>query len=585
MKMPIYLVLALASVICSADLCQAQESTDLITRFEKSQGKETATYSEGIAFYRALADAYPTIRLLEMGPTDSGRPLHLVIYDASEKFDFETLRKEDKAVVLINNAIHPGEPDGVEASMMLLRDIAQKKVLSDAIEDVVLAIIPFYNIGGALNRNAHSRVNQVGPAEYGFRGNGRNYDLNRDFIKCDTRNARSFAQIFHLADPDLFIDTHVSNGADYQYVMTLVSTQSDKLGGALQVYQDQHYLPFLYKHMEKSGFPMTPYVNVWGDTPDHGWVQFPDWPRYSSGYVALFQTVGCMSETHMLKSFDQRVQATYALLSGVVEAASTQKVQLLAARAQAKKMVQQQQTFPLTWSVDTSYSTSIEFKGYEGSYIDSEVTSGQRLFYDRSKPYSKKVPFRNRYQPDVVVDRPSAYVIPQAWHNVIDLLKLNNVQMQPLASDTSLEVSVYHIDDYETARRVFEGHYPHQRVAVSSTREMVVFQKGDVVIHVDQPSIRYIVETLEPEAVDAFFRWNFFDPILQQKEGFSPYVFEDRARELLLNDPGLKRDFDARMRSDSDFAQSWWAQLTFIYQRSPHMEKAYRRYPIYRIEP
>ena len=79
----------------------------------------------------------------------------------------------------------------------------------------------------ALNRNSTTRTNQNGPESYGFRGNARNYDLNRDFIKSDTKNAKTFAQIFHLVQPDVFIDNHVSNGADYQYILNsfIYSTQ------------------------------------------------------------------------------------------------------------------------------------------------------------------------------------------------------------------------------------------------------------------------------------------------------------------------------------------------------------------------
>ena len=232
------------------------------TRFEKSGGKQTPTYEEGIAYYQHLAKNFPQIQMQEKGLTDSGRPLHLVLYSRNKVFDIKKLKAQGKAVLFINNAIHPGEPDGVDASMMLLRDMLVHPAKFPELDSVVVAIIPFYNVGGALNRNSTTRSNQDGPEEYGFRGNARNYDLNRDFIKADTRNARSFASIFHELDPDLFADTHVSNGADYQYVMTLDYAQKDKLGGPLGDFNEKVFLPYMYRHLKEAGIEATPYVNA-----------------------------------------------------------------------------------------------------------------------------------------------------------------------------------------------------------------------------------------------------------------------------------------------------------------------------------
>ncbi len=189
-----------------------------LTRFEKSDGKESATYFETIDYYRQLDKSYPQILLKEMGSTDAGYNLHIVLFSANGSFDTAVWRKQNKVIILVNNGIHPGEPDGIDATMMLFRDLAIGKLKMPA--NVVLAAIPVYNIGGCLNRNSNSRVNQNGPLEYGFRGNSQNLDLNRDFIKADSREALSFAQIFHYVQPHIFIDNHVSDGADYQHTFT-----------------------------------------------------------------------------------------------------------------------------------------------------------------------------------------------------------------------------------------------------------------------------------------------------------------------------------------------------------------------------
>ncbi len=553
------------------------------TRFEKSKGTQTPTYEEGIAFYQRLAKDFPQIQMQAKGLTDSGKPLHLVLYSRNRQFDIAKLKAQGKGMVLINNAIHPGESDGVDASMLLLRDIALHPERFPQLDSVVLAIIPFYNIGGALNRNSTTRVNQDGPEEYGFRGNARNYDLNRDFIKADTRNARSFAAIFHELDPDLFVDTHVSNGADYQYVMTFDNTQENKLGGVLGEFERNTFLPFMHHYMKEAGYEATPYVNAWGQTPDKGFVQFPDWPRYSTGYAALFHTIGMMTETHMLKPYDQRVKATYAYLEGTIKVMAQFRCSILAMRKETKEAVKTQKTFPLTWEVNQKKPTQFDFKGYEPEYPNSEVSGQKRLYYNRDKPFTKTIPFYNLYEPAEVVEKPEAYLIPQSWHNVIDLLKLNGVQMRALPRDTVLRVEMYQIEDVKTSAQPFEGHYWHTSVSIKRELKELPFRKGDWYVPVNQSVNRYIVETLEPKGVDSFFKWNFFDTILQAKEGFSAYVFEDLAANLLRESPDLQKAMKEKMAADAAFAKSADAQLDYIYEHSKYREKEHLRYPIFRV--
>ncbi|MEJ7673791.1 MAG: M14 family zinc carboxypeptidase [Chitinophagaceae bacterium] len=300
------------------------------TPFEKSNGKETATYFQAIEFYKNLDKSSSKILVKEMGPTDAGYPLHLVLISNDEKFDPAVWHKQNKVVILINNGIHPGEPDGIDASMMLVRDIANQKIKIP--DNIALAFIPVYNIGGCLNRNSFSRANQNGPLEYGFRGNSQNLDLNRDFTKGDTKETRSFTQIFHYLNPDIQIDNHVSDGADYPYTMTLVTTQYDKLGADLGDWLKQKFEPELYKGMSKKDWEMTPYVNFETAIPDSGMLQFYDSPRYSSGYAALFQTISFMPETHMLKPFAERVKSTYYFMQTAIEQSGIKVKDLIAAR-------------------------------------------------------------------------------------------------------------------------------------------------------------------------------------------------------------------------------------------------------------
>ncbi len=553
---------------------------DFETHFEKSEGIETVTYEQAIKFYRDLSNAYPEISIQEIGETDSGKPLHIVTLNNKFQFDFSEIHK-NKRIILINNGIHPGESDGIDATMMLFRDLVNGKI--KAPKNTVIVTIPIYNVGGSLNRNSTTRTNQNGPKNYGFRGNARNYDLNRDFIKCDTKNAETFAKIFHLVKPDVFIDNHVSNGADYQYTLTHLFTQHNKLNGDLGNYVHNEMMPKLEEKLSTKDWDITPYVNVFNQVPEKGFSQFMDYPRYSTGYTTLFNTLGMMVETHMLKPYKQRVEGTYELMRTMIEITEEHGDKITALRKKANSNILSKKTYTLNWEIDTTKTSTLSFKGFEGESIKSDVTGFNRLKYDRNKPFTKNIKYQNYFKPALEIKIPTAYIIPQGWHRILDLLKLNQVEIHQLKSDSIFAVESYKIEDYKTRQQAYEGHYPHYNVSVSLKTEKLTFKKGDYVIKTNQPSLRYIIETLEPQAPDSFFNWNFFDAILQQKEGFSPYVWEDKALELLNNNEKLRIAFNAKKQSDKAFTNNWYAQLDWVHKQSEYYEKAHLQYPVYRV--
>lgn len=551
-----------------------------VSPFEKDKSKNvTATYAEVISFYKELDRKYEQVQMLDYGPTDIGKPLNLIVLSKDKIFDPAQIRKQNKRIILINNGIHPGEPEGIDASMMLARDLLENKRLP---EDVVICIVPVYNIDGMLNRGV-SRVNQNGPEAYGFRGNYQNLDLNRDFIKSDSKNSRSFQQIFNIWQPEIFVDTHTSNGSDYQYVITLIPTQKDKLNPILSEYMTSNMLPDLYNKMKVSGFEMTPYVNNIDESPDSGISGFLESPRFSTGYAALHNTIGFMPETHMLKPYVQRVESTYSFIRSVLDIVQRDAVLIAENKRKADEMVMKQTSFPLSWNLDQGRVTELSFKGYEAKYKPSEVSNLSRLYYDRNSPFEKKIKVWDDYVPSTVIDKPLAYIIPQSWQKVIDILALNRIQMKRLAADTEIETEMYYIEDYKTASRPFEGHYVHSEVKLKKLKQTVKFFEGDYVVYTNQQQNRYIIETLEPQATDSFFTWNFFDSVLGQKEHFSDYVFEDEAAKLLKSDAALAKKQKEEKNKDPELAKSAAAQLNWLYRNSEYCEKTYMRYPVGRL--
>lgn len=544
----------------------------LAAPYEKGNGNQTTTYEEMVKYYENLDQNFESISIENFGKDDNGEPIKVVVFTPS--------KNKNNATILINNGIHPGEPDGIDATMMLMRDLATGKISA---KNLKIAAIQAYNISGMMRRGKYSRANQNGPEEYGFRGNARNFDLNRDFIKNDSENAKSFQQIFQHFKPIYFIDNHVSNGADYQYLFTYISTNKERLGDKLGTYFNEKLQPQILANIEKKGILTTPYVNIHGDSPDEGFPAFMDSPRYATGYTALFNTMGTVAETHMLKPYKDRVAATYEYMLSSIRFVEKNASEIHKKMEENIASLQPGNQYSLQWKLDEKQFKLIDFKGYEAGMKPSEVSGKPRLFYDRTKPFTRKVKFFDEYISTKKITIPRYYVIPNSEYKVIEHLKRNNISMKEISRDSAIYVEQYRISDFKTVKTPYEGHYLHYETQVKSEIKNRGFRKGDFIVSTKQSGVKYLLETLEPEASDSFFNWNFFDGILGQKEYFSDYVFEDTAAELLKNNQVLRTAFEFEKIANPDFANDGKAQLEWIYRHSEYYEGSVNLYPIFRI--
>lgn len=559
-------------------------SSQLPLHYEENR---TLTWQEAIEFYQDLEDHYENCRLLTAGETDSGKPLHLFIISRDTFSELHELKRSDKTLLLINNGIHPGEPCGVDASAKFAQEILQNPgEFSGILDSMIIAIIPVLNVGGALNRSPYNRANQNGPLDQGFRGNAINMDLNRDFIKLDTRNAVSFVRIIQELDPDVLIDTHTSNGADYPYVITLISTQRDKLNSPVSEFLYEEMIPELYSGMRNTEYEMIPYVmSMDRRNPLNGIAGFIDYPRYTTGYAALFNTIGFTVETHMFKDFRDRVLSTYHFLKVCTDYLYNHGSEVRKMRELAREFQRQKTEFVLEWKLDTSRYEETDFSGYEIKYRTSSVTGLETYYYDRNSLINSTIKNYSFYMPERTITAPEYYILPQAWKQVVDRMYINGVDMYPLKRDTQLMVEYYNIESFNTSSAPYNGHYYHSATKVKSVKGEMKFNAGDYFIPVKQDAIDFIVQALEPESVDSYFNWNFFDAILSRKEYFSPYVFDDVAKKILEDDPGLMEEFKQKKVVEEGFSNDHYAQLRFIYEHSPYSEKSYMRYPVARFNP
>ncbi len=310
-------LLALALCASHADAAAPKAAmSDWITPAERSHFRTTPSYADTRAYLQRLADASPgTIHLTRFGVSPEGRDLMLVVAAKDGAFTPEVARASGKEIVMVQSGIHAGEIEGKDAALMLLRDIAVGGKHADLLDRTILVWLPIFNVDGHENSNAYNRINQNGPDAMGFRATAQNLNLNRDYIKADAPEMRDWLKMFDAWLPDLFMDIHTTDGADYQYDLTWYLEEWGPLHPAVKAWQDTAFKQSIFPAFDRMGHMQAPYL----DLVDHrditkGIDNFGSGPRFSTGYVALRNRAALLVETHMLKSYEVRVRATYDLV-------------------------------------------------------------------------------------------------------------------------------------------------------------------------------------------------------------------------------------------------------------------------------
>jgi hypothetical protein len=381
-------------------------------------------------------------------------------------------------------------------------------------------------------------------------------------------------------DPDVFIDNHVSNGADYQYTLTYIASMKERMSPDMNELTYGKCIPYLEKNVKQQGWDLFPYVELKGETPAQGIHAFNDLPRYAMGYASLFHSISFTVETHMLKPFPQRVQATLAFMEGIIAFTVENTTEIEAKRSASKLWARNLTQYAYNYQLSEK-ADSILFKGFEHSFPLHPITGLKELSYDRTLPYERAIPWYRTYVAADSVRVPKYYVVGGQEQHVIDRLKANHVVFETLTADQIDTLTVFSVKSYKSPGSPYEGHFKLSKIEVGESQQLVKLKPGDILIPSNQDAALFIHASLQPSAEDSYLTWNFFDSYLQQKEYFSNYVFKDQIAEILAKDKALNEEYQLRKATDEKFRNSEWDQLYFIYSRSPYFEQTFMRLPIY----
>ncbi len=579
----------------------ANANNPWITAAERSGFVTTPDYKETMSWFKKLAEASPLLTMVSIGKSVEGRDIFMIIASTEKSITAAALKNSAKPLLLAQAGIHSGEIDGKDAGMMLLRDIAlgNKKEL---INKVNFLFIPILSVDAHERSSPYNRPNQRGPQNMGWRTNAQNLNLNRDWAKLDTKEIRSVIKVINDYDPVLFMDIHVTDGADYQYDVTYGGIGRQGYSNGTRYWLENTHKTFTGKDLIANGHIPGPLLNALNNMDfSQGNIVTTGGPRFSDSYGDLRHLAAILVENHSLKPYKQRVLGTYVLLESTLK--------LLAAEGQSLKEITKADKavrlakFPIAWKVPQMKNTvsfdtranpatadatveapdSLKLLGIASAIRKSPVTNSDYVEW-LGKAVTTTVADYKSTEPFDFITRPKGYWVPASCDEVIARLKLHGIKMETIKEPREVMVEMYRITDhvFEDDNHIlqpFEGHMQVTGTARAENRKQL-FPAGSVYISTDQPLGDLAMMLLEPASKDSYFSWGFFYSIFQRTEYMEAYVMEPMAKKMLEESPALKQEFEEKKTKDKAFANNPEAILTWFYSKTKYYDERYLLYPV-----
>ncbi len=558
-----------------------------LTVAEKTDFRATSNYDQTMVYlYRLEAAAPEKIRVTDFGRSGQGRPLPLVIVSADGAFTPEASEATGKPIVLMQSCIHAGEVDGKDATLMVLRDIAlgRKPQLT---EDVIMLFAPIYNADGHEKASPFNRANQNGPVEgLGYRANATGINLNRDFLRLASPEARAMADLVTRWNPHLHVDNHVTNGSDHAWVLTWLVAEAPQLAEPVAAWIEAH-LPSVLKATDEAGFPNGPYVNHVSRTdPSAGMIWDVAQPRYSSGYFPLRNRASILVEMHAHKPFRDRVHANRRFMEelmlevgragnaliGAVEAAESATVAAGSFGADPSEIV-------VRWGVSKAGDT-ITWPASEWKTEHSVVFGGKRIKYLPGKLRKVEIEWRHLPVPELTLARPRGYLVLPGWPQINALIAGHGLHASTVVKEARIDVETIRLSSPEFARSSYQGVVMVEDFKVDRKVESRMIPEGSLWIPADQPAFEIAVQLFEPEAPDSLVRWGAISSVFERKIYIGTGLLEELARDMLADE--TIREAWEKALGDPEFAADPSARYMWWYRRTPYWDESVGLVPVLR---
>jgi len=494
-----------------ASLAVASSAAAQRTRPERTDGRETSSHADVLAFLDTLKLKGAPFEFGWLGSSTEGRRIPFVIAAKGVRTPAEAVKK-GRLVVWLQGDIHAGEVEGKEAAQMVLRDLAFGP-LKPLLDSIVVLVVPIYNPDGndAFGPGERNRPGQNGPAIVGRGTTTLGLNLNRDYVKMEAPETHGAAKLINAWQPHLFVDLHTTNGSYHGYALTY-SPGLNPNDTPANAHVREVLLPELRERMRTAGFEVFPYGNFRNQVPDSlvlGWETYDARPRFGTNWTGLRGRMAILSEGYSNDPFPRRIAATDRFVREILTTVARDRTKLM------RLVEESQRARPDTVAVRSTYAPPTM------QPVIAEITEPDG---NGSGPFARRkrtgrfetitMPVFDRFTAARTATRPSGYYIPPSLPDVVDLLERQGVTMSPVTAATTVEGRRFRLDSLAATPYAFEGHRTVTVEGAWQPVEQVEIPAGSRWVSTDQPLGTFVVYLLEPESEDGIVAWNFVDRLL-----------------------------------------------------------------------
>jgi hypothetical protein len=551
MRLSIALLLCVTTIGMPAlsEVEGSAQSADLRTRAEISNYEETSTYEDVTRVINGLVATSPLVYTESFGKSEEGRELPLVVISDPKVTTPEAARRLGRPMVFVQANIHAGEVEGKEAILKLARRLVSGD-LKPMTRQMVFLIAPDYNADGNEKISPMNRTAQNGPVSgVGTRENGKGLDLNRDYMKLDSVEARALVGLMNKWDPHVLVDLHTTNGSYHAYHLTYSPILNPNADARLIEFTRSKMLaPIRAAMLKNHNWRAYYYGNF---SPEDGggrenaridpakpgnitWRTFDHRPRFGNNYAGLRNRIAILSEAYSYLDFKGRVDVTEHFVEEIYKSVL----------ANAKPIM------TLTAQADRVFTAPANGKGVELG-VDFEIaTEGpvEILVGDVTKQLNAKsgremsvmtpmaVPVMMKDYGIFAATRslamPKGWLIPKVLVDsprlaaALDRLRWHGIKLQEFGNDQQLAVERFSISEITKAPRPFQGHQ-EARLKGTFDRIQLTVPAGSIFIPANQPLARLAFYLIEPESDDGLVTWNVIDEGLAVGQTYPIYRVVD----------------------------------------------------------
>jgi hypothetical protein len=507
-------------VLCAPTL-GAQETPEFTLRPERTQWMETSRYTEVMDHLTRAAALHPRMHLTTFGYTNEGRALPLLVVgpDDPTRATPEAVRDTEALRIYIKGNIHAGEVAGKEALLRLIRTLALEPDHPWS-QDWILLLGPIYNADGNERLDLRNRPRQHGPlAGMGTRPNAQGLDLNRDQMKLDSPEARSFASLLTEWDPHVVIDLHVTNGTRHAYHLTYAPGLHPATPASIDGWLREDLLPAVTQSMEdRWGWHMWHYGNVMNVAGVRGWWTFDHRPRFVTNYAGIRNRISILSEAYSYLTFEDRVLATERFVDEIL-------TYLHAHQAEARSLVEEAVRRDVSGLPGTRIplQASLPAQPAEVEILMGSVSeeihpfSGEIILLRDDVIEAERMPAGIAFEGSAWEVAPRAYLLSPDARVLAERLSAHGIQMEILpVTGWRGAGQRFRVDAVRSGAQPFQGRTTQEVEGRWMDESDLEVPSGGWRIPVDQPLGRLLVLLMEPRADDGLAAWGFLDPWLSQ---------------------------------------------------------------------